>query len=45
MTLRAHRAIVRAIADRRPDDAEREATRHLGEINALMKKHFMHLGG
>jgi GntR family transcriptional repressor for pyruvate dehydrogenase complex len=45
MTLRAHRAIVRAVAERRPKDAEREAARHLAEVDALMKKHFMHLGG
>ena len=45
MTLRAHRAIVRAIAERKPKEAEREAARHLAEVNALMKKHFMHLGG
>jgi DNA-binding FadR family transcriptional regulator len=45
MTLRAHRAIVRAIAERKPKEAERETARHLTEVDALMKKHFMHLGG
>jgi DNA-binding FadR family transcriptional regulator len=45
MTLRAHRAIVRAIAERKPKEAERETARHLSDVDALMKKHFMHLGG
>jgi DNA-binding FadR family transcriptional regulator len=45
MTLRAHRAIVRAIAERKPKEAEQETARHLSDVDALIKKHVMHLGG
>ena len=45
MTLRAHRAIVRALVARDPAAAEREALKHMRDVNAIMRRRLMGVGG